>query len=84
MLALYIAGSAYLFGEIPAAIYSVTDFSLQYFDYSYTPKYHPTESGIPKKSWTGLGYLYFESQQNILENNQRVNSNWSLMNLGKI
>ncbi|AQP99303.1 hypothetical protein B0W48_05470 [Pseudoalteromonas aliena] len=65
-------------GTIPAAIYGVTDFTLQATGYSYTPKFHPTEMGVEKKSWTGLMYQFGD----MIEANQRVNPNFKVREPG--
>ncbi|MCF6437807.1 hypothetical protein, partial [Pseudoalteromonas sp. MMG022] len=65
-------------GTIPAAIYGITDFALQASGYSYTPKFHPTEMGVEKKSWTGLMYQFGD----MIEANQRVNPNFKVREPG--
>ncbi|CAH9068479.1 hypothetical protein PSECIP111951_04162 [Pseudoalteromonas holothuriae] len=65
-------------GTIPAGIYGITDFALQASGYSYIPKFHPTEMGVEKKSWTGLMYQFGD----MIEANQRINPNFKVRGPG--
>jgi hypothetical protein len=67
-------------GTLPAAIYGLTDFTLQATGYSYTPTLHPTESGVPKTGFTGVMYSIGES----IEKNQAINPNFRFMDPGKL
>ncbi|MCF2860475.1 putative Ig domain-containing protein [Pseudoalteromonas sp. SMS1] len=65
-------------GTLPATVYGITDFALQASGYSYTPKFHPTEMGVEKKSWTGLMYQFGD----MIEANQRINPNFKVRGPG--